>query len=182
MMKPTTLMIGLMVVWMGLLPLAKAETIYTWIDKDGVKQFSNEPPPEAIEHYQKFEAPSQSSTDQDNTQERRQSYDAMVEAAKYDAQRIEQERLNKARAREARQKQKAEKQLQVKVDAERKRLKQLIEKAQNRGLSRTYSQGMRQNKVDQFQKQLDQLKTSPQAYFDNQTTQGADATEPQSDQ
>lgn len=179
-MKSTIPIISFVVTWLCLVPLVSAESIYTWVDKKGIKQFSNEPPPADVEHYQRYESLSQSQAEQNAPQERRKSYDTMVEEAKREALRTEQERLSRERAREAAQKHDADTKLAKKVDTERQRLKGLMEKARNRGLSRTYSQGMRQNKVDSIQKQLDQLKTSPQTYFKDKAMQGSDAIKTES--
>lgn len=149
--------------------MVTAETIYTWVDKEGIRRFSNERPPEHITDYQQFDAVVSPSSDPTEAYEHRKSYDAMVKDARIESDRLERERARKETIQTAQKQHAVEKALKAKIDAERQRLEQALEKAKNRGLSKTYSQGMRKTKIDKIQKQLDRLNQSPQAYFDEKT-------------
>ncbi len=131
---------------------AFGDTIYIWTDKDGVKRFSDQPPTDV----QKFETVQgeKSGTEEENRQGLQEMYDQVErENREADQRRAQREAAHKAEAER-----KAEAAKQASIKAERDRLQQQIDALNQRGLSPTFTQGMRDNQIKALQKQIDELK------------------------
>jgi hypothetical protein len=131
-----------------------AGTIYTWTDADGVKHYSNEQPPEDNENVETIE---EVQYDQAEADRNRQEFDRMVEEASEEADRhFEQQSREKARQEEERQQRNKEVKKQQAAE-QRTRLEKQIETLRNRGLSPTFTKGMRDNLIRQLQEEIDRL-------------------------
>ncbi len=143
---------GLFLLCMAIASLAAAETIYTWTDAEGTKRFSNSPPPEGVKTFQKQTVrPSDDATQSPG--QRRSSFDRMVENATAESNQLEQRRQA---AKAAAQQREAEMEQKQQDDARRKHLEEQIEAIRKRGLSPTYSKGMRDAQIKKIQQQIDQ--------------------------
>ncbi len=144
--------IGVLTILLMTAGISLAGTIYIWTDENGVKKFSDQPPPEGVEAYETVEGEI-SKPDQG----RRPGFERMVR----DVERRNQEQNAKAkteaksRAEEQKRKQKAEK--NAPLLAERARLKKQIADLQNRGLSSTFTKGMRDNQIKERREQIEAL-------------------------
>jgi len=138
-----------------------ADTIYSWTDAQGVQRFSNNPPPEGIENFQKLEPQASPSENHRDVDERRSSYDQMVRQATVEAQQLERQRQAEAAAQAAEKKRIAEAQRKEKIKSERNRLNLQIEAINKRALGPTYTPGMKQAQIDIIKKQIDALENNP---------------------
>ena len=135
-----------------------ADTIYTWTNAQGVRHFSNTRPPDDVEKVETIEGVRL--TPGDDTQAR-QAFERMAQEAGEEADRFYKEQeQQRAQAAEARQQQQAA-QDSERIAAERARLQQEIAALEGRGLSRTFSAGMRENLIQQLQEQIDRLPKEP---------------------
>jgi hypothetical protein len=141
---------------------AFAGTIYTWTDADGVKRFSNSQPPEDAQNVQTIEEVETSGQDAGL---QRQEYDRMVEEAGKEADRHFEEQAAKQAQREKAERQNQLEEQNKRVEEELTRLNAEIEGLKNRGLSTTYTTGMRDNQIGLIQEKIDLLKSDPDAYF-----------------
>jgi hypothetical protein len=139
-----------------------AGTIYTWTDADGVKRYSNSQPPEDEENVKTIR---EIRYDQQGDDKQRQEFDQMVEQASQSADRhFKEQDEKKAQAAEAERKQ----QLQARAERmaqERAELQKAIDLLERRGLSPTFSLGMKENLIRQVQDKINQLETNPDQYF-----------------
>jgi len=102
------------------------------------------------------------------TDEARQAYDQMVDEASREADAyLEEKARERAEAEAADNAAKAD-QLDNRVQAERKRIVAEMNDVQQRGLSATFTQGMKDNLLEALEKKLDALMTDPEAYFAGQ--------------
>lgn len=149
---------------MGLLSASNAasDTIYTWTDANGIQRFSNTPP-EGVEKYQQIESQTVRPDSPEASDQRRSSYDQMVQKATQEYRQLDQERRAKEAARAAKEKRLAEERRQAKIEAERSRLLEQIEAIKNRAVSPTYPLGMKQAQIDKIQQQIDALEKNPDA-------------------
>ena len=133
---------------------ASADSIYTWTDSDGVKRYSNSQPPENTPDVQTIE---EIPYDQGNEDRNRQAFDRMVDEASQRAdQQFEQQEREKAQDAAAEQ----ERQQQARAEqvaTQRAELQKEIDAIQARGLGPTFTQGMKDNLINQIQDQIDQL-------------------------
>ena len=137
-----------------------SDAIYSWTDANGVQRFSNDPP-ENVENYQRIETNDARPDSTDNVDQRRTSYDQMVEQAVQERQRLKQEERAREEQRIAEEKRLAEERRQAKIKVERKRLMEQIAAIKNRAVSPTYPPGMKQAQIDEIQKQIDALEKNP---------------------
>jgi hypothetical protein len=144
-----------------LVATVSADTIYGWTDKQGVQRFSNDPPPEGVENFEKFDSQPSPSQYQGNANERRSSFDRMVQKASVETQQLEHQREAEAAAQAAEKKRIAEAQRKEKIQSERNRLDQQIEAINKRALGPTYTQGMKQAQIGRIKKQIDALENNP---------------------
>lgn len=138
---------------------ACADTIYQWTDKNGVEKFSNEPPPEEVVDYKIHQT--QSPQDKKNNgNNRRSTYDHMINNASEEAEQLERERKMKAASQEAQKKRIQAKNREKRIQAERQRLQRKIDALKKRGLSPTFSKGMRQSQIEKIERQIEKLETN----------------------
>jgi hypothetical protein len=144
-----------------------AQRIYTWTDSNGTLHFSNEPPPEGARNVEIIESTSSPDTTETepSESENRRAYERMVEKAKAEARELEKARKAREAAAEAEKQRRAQEARDARVEAERAKLQKEIDDIQARGLSRTFSQGMKDNLIRKVQEQIDRLEQDPDAYF-----------------
>ena len=100
--------------------------------------------------------------------EQRQAYDKMVEEATREADEYVQEKqkAHQEAAEESNSQQASA--LDERVNAERERIEGEMDAVQGRGLSSTFTQGMKDNLLQELQDQLNSLMSDPVAYFGGQ--------------
>ena len=134
-----------------------ADTIYTWKDKDGTMRFSNEPPPEGVTNYQTTTSDVTGGSDQAPVNQRRSSYDVMVEKAKKEADQSKKERQDREAAAQAKKKRIAEEKQKAQIQAQKEELEKQIEAIQNRAVSPTMPHGMKQAQIEALKKEIEKL-------------------------
>lgn len=146
--------------WVVLFLVAAAsvhsETLYKWTDSQGVQRFSNQRPPEDVDVYETIEGTREPSSSDAQRPEYRQMLNRVEQENRQSEAQARQIALE--RANEAQRKARAER--KARIDAERQVLEQQIEELKNRGLSPTFSQGMRQAQIEKIEKQIDELEAS----------------------
>ena len=159
-MQVLKLIISVAVVWLWLTwagsPRAE-DTIHTWTDEQGVRHFSDSEPMEDGRNPEIYIQGGNETPSSNQEARRRSSFDNMVESARIEANRLEQERKQAEAERKRRQKEEAEQRRQAAIEAKRGELQKKIDALMNRALSRTFSQGMRDNQIKAIQEQIDQL-------------------------
>ena len=100
--------------------------------------------------------------------EARQAYDKMVEESVKEADEYQQEEESKKKAAEAETQTQQEVAMDERVKAERKRIGAEMDAIRNRGIGSGFTQGMKDNLLEQQQDKLDQLISDPEAYFQRQ--------------
>jgi len=100
--------------------------------------------------------------------EQRQAYDRMVEESTREADEYMQERRNRTQAAETEPQAQQNSVIEEKVQAERQRIETEMGTVQGRGLGPTFTQGMKDNLLQQLQDRLDRLASDPEAYFAGQ--------------
>ena len=100
--------------------------------------------------------------------EARQAYDKMVEESVKEADEYLQEKANKKKAAEAEAQSPQEVAMDERVQAEQKRIGAEMDAIRNRGLGSGFTQGMKDNLLEQQQDKLDQLTSDPESYFEGQ--------------
>lgn len=165
-MKKIAICLPIILLWVcsGL----SAENIYNWTDKNGIRRFSDQPPPREVKQYKTIQVQPDQSSEQEPAADSRPGYDRMVEKAKGETQKDEQESIQGEASGAAEEKQNAEASMKARVEAERQRLYEKIDAINKRPLSRTYDHSFKQARIDEIQKQLDKLNNSPEEYFQNQ--------------
>lgn len=138
-----------------------AETIYTWIGKDGVMKFSNEPPPEDVKDYKTIETPDTETDNSASEGQRRSSFDQMVQQASKEADTSNDQRIKEAAAKAQEQQRIAEEKRKAQRQAERKQLETQIEAIEKRAVSRTYPNGMKQAQIEALRKEIEKLERGP---------------------
>ena len=131
---------------------APAATIYIWTDADGVKHFSDQPPPEGIEDYDVTQGEINRSDS-----EQREGFKQMMQEVEQDNQQADQEREAKKAGQAAAEQEKKADEQQARVQAERDRLQKKIDALNNRALSTTFTEGMRQNQIDAIMKEMEKI-------------------------
>lgn len=132
---------------------APAATIYIWTDADGVKHFSDQPPPEGTEDYDVAQGViDRSGSDQ------REGFKQMMQEVEQDNQQADQEREVKKAEQAAAEKEKKAAEEQARIQAERDLLQKEIDALNNRALSTTFTEGMRQNQIDAIRKEMEKIK------------------------
>ncbi|MDA8138431.1 MAG: DUF4124 domain-containing protein [Desulfobacteraceae bacterium] len=132
---------------------AFADSIYVWTDEKGVKNFSDQPP-EGVKNYQKIE---NDGTETPSDENLRPKYQEMLERVKQESSESDQRKAQEAAARQAEEERAAQAQKDAKKQAERDRLQKQIDELKNRAVSPTFSKGMRDNLIQELQKQIDAL-------------------------
>ena len=136
---------------------AAAGTIYSWTDADGKQRFSDQPPPDTVKEFKTIQTAPGASGQSNSPAERRSSYDQMVEDARQESRQTEQKRREEAEARALQEKREAEAQRKARTEPERQRIKKEIQELEKRGLSPTFSQGMKQARIEKLREQLKKL-------------------------
>lgn len=145
-----------------------AGTIYTWIDADGVKRYSNSQPPEGVENIQSIP---EIQYDQRGDDQSRQTYDRMVEDASQRAeQAVEQQARQKAQEAQAERTQRLKAQAQQ-IEEKRAKLQKNIDALEGRALSPTFSMGQKEYLIKQVQEKINQLESNPDGYPSQQPPQ-----------
>ena len=133
---------------------ALAGTIYTWTDANGVKRYSNQQPPEDADNVQTMDEVEYDSTGADSN---RQEFDRMVEKASEEADR-QIEAQDRKKEQQAKQQNRLQQEAHARQVAEEKaRLMNEIEALRNRALGPTFTQGMRDNLIQQIREKIDRL-------------------------
>jgi signal transduction histidine kinase len=133
---------------------ATADTLYKWVDRNGVQNFSNQPPPAEVESYEIIEGVGE--TDKDGGE--RASYQMMMERVQEENRRSEALEKQKAQERAEKEKHKAEAEREKRINEERQRLERRIDDIKNRALGPNFTEGMRRAQIEEIQKQIDELK------------------------
>lgn len=131
---------------------AIADTIYIWTDEKGVKRFSNQPP-EGVENFETVEG-----TRSKPEEQTRPGLEKLVEEVKRENQETERQREQEEALRKAEEKRKAAEEKNTRVQTERAQLQKQIDELNNRALSPTFTQGMRDNQIRMIQEKMDALK------------------------
>jgi hypothetical protein len=131
---------------------APAATIYIWTDADGVKHFSDQPPPQGTEDYDV----AQGVIDPSGT-EQRDGFKQMMKEVEQESMQADQEREAKKAAQAATEKEKKADEQQARIHAERDKLQKKIDALNNRALSTTFTEGMRQNQIDAILKEMEKI-------------------------
>ncbi len=156
---------ALLIIVLWVYPGFAAENIYNWTDQNGIRRFSDQPPPLNVKQYKTIQVqPDQSSGEQPGM-DNRPGYEGMVEKVKSEMLQREKERMQEEAAKATEEKRKAESDMKARVEAERQRLNKKIDAVNKRPLSRTYDQSFKQARIDEIQKQIDRLNNSPEEYF-----------------
>ena len=160
--------ISALIILLWVYPGFAAENIYNWTDKNGIKRFSDQPPPLNVKQYKTIQVPPDKSSGQQPAVDNRPGYESMVENVKSETRQHEQESMKEEALKAAEEKRKAESDTKARVEAERQRLNEQIDVINKRPLSRTYDQSFKQARINEIQKQLDRLNNSPEEYFQSQ--------------
>lgn len=150
-------LIGILV-WV---PASNAD-IYSWIDKNGVKYYGNEPPENATDLKLLFkEEPHDAAADQQRTDKENR------EAVELIRQLDEEEQRQAAEARKsaAETEQNRPSTMQERVDAERKRLENEIAELEEKPLSYFGSQKNKRVRIGYYRYRLEDLMKDPEKYF-----------------
>ncbi len=95
----------------------------------------------------------------------RQAYDKMVEESVKEADDYLQGKESQKKAADAQAQSKQDSVLSEKIEAEVQRIQAEMDTISNRGLGPTFTQGMKDNQLDQLQDKLNQLNSDPEGYF-----------------
>lgn len=147
----------------------QAEKVYMWTSPEGTRHFSNEPPPEGTKNVEIVESiqPPDAGAAGHTVDHNRQAYDKIVEKAKSEARQMETDRKAKKAAVDAEKKRRIEQERDARINAERAKLQKEIDAINARGLSPTFSQGMKDNLIKKVQNRIDILEKDPEMYFKN---------------
>lgn len=159
---------SVLIIVLWVCPGLAAENIYNWTDENGIKRFSDQPPPLNVKQYKTIQIPPDQSSGQQPGVDNRPGYESMVEKVKSETLQREQESMKEEASKGAEEKRKAESGMKARVEAERQRLNEKIDTINKRPLSRTYDQSFKQARINEIQKQLDRLNNSPEEYFQSQ--------------
>ena len=97
--------------------------------------------------------------------EARKAYDKMVEEATREADEYVQEKQKEQQAAAADTRVQKDDAFEGRVQAESQRIRKEMEIVQGRGLSSTFTQGMKDNLLKELQGKLNLLVSDPEAYF-----------------
>ena len=100
--------------------------------------------------------------------EARQAYNKMVEESVKEADEYLQETENRKKAADAQSQSMQDSALTERIQAEAQRIQTEMDAVSNRGLGPTFSQGMKDNLLQQLQDKRDRLTSDPEAYFGGQ--------------
>lgn len=132
---------------------APAATIYIWTDADGVKHFSDQPPPEGTDNYDVAQGVIDRSGD-----DQREGFKQMMQEVDQENRRADQARESKKAEQAAAEKEKKADEQQARIQAERDRLQKKIDALNKRALSPTFTEGMRQSQIEAILKEMEKIK------------------------
>ena len=141
-------------------PCLADENIYTWIDNNGVKRFSDRQPDD-VKHYDTIRISPGQSEYGTPAGGSRPEYDQMIESIRQEKQQTEQERIQVGADRAAEEKRDEDARKKDRVEAERRQLQEKIDDLKKRPAGRAYSQSLKNARIEEIEKQLDKLKNSP---------------------
>jgi chromosome segregation ATPase len=141
-----------LIVLLAVAASANGGTIYIWTDENGVKRFSDAPPPKGIENYETAVGSTSKPAEG-----QREGLTKMLEEQEQQSREEDAKKEAAEAAQAAEQKRKAQAEEKARIQPERDRLQKQINDLQNRALSPTFTEGMRQNQIEKIQKQIDAL-------------------------
>ncbi|GAB6904644.1 exported hypothetical protein [Desulfosarcina cetonica] len=148
-----------MALWCG---AVMAGSVYTWTDADGVKRFSDSPPPEDAKDVQTIdEIPNNPQAEK----QQRQDYNRMVDKASQAADRQLKEEAEKKAMEAEKEADRRKAELDSRVVAEREKLQKEIDAIKGRALGPTFSPGQKAAMIEKVQKKIDSLERDPKGYF-----------------
>jgi rhamnose utilization protein RhaD (predicted bifunctional aldolase and dehydrogenase) len=100
--------------------------------------------------------------------EARQAYDKMVEEATQEADEYLEEKQKQMDDAKRQSRVKKDAELQARIQAEQERILKQQQAVRNRGLGPDFTQGMKDNLLQELQQRLDRLNRDPEAYFADQ--------------
>jgi hypothetical protein len=157
--------ISVLVVILWICPCFAGENIYTWTDKNGVKRFSDQPPPDA--EYETITIPPDRPEGGVVSGGTRPNYEHMIESIRQEKLQTEQKRVQAEADCADKEKLDAEIRKKELIEAERKSLQKKIDDAKRRPTGRAFSQNVKNARIGEIEKQLERLKNSPDEYFQN---------------
>jgi len=163
-MKRAAIYVFIVILWVC--PCLADENIYTWIDKNGVKRFSDRQPDD-VKHYDTIRISPDQSEFGAPAGESRPEYDQMIENIRQEKQLTEQERIQAGADRVSEEKRGEEARKKERIEAERRQLQEKIDDLKKRPTGRAYSQSLKNARIGEIEKQLDKLKNAPDEYFKN---------------
>jgi chromosome segregation ATPase len=156
-------LIGILV-WV---PASNADDIYSWIDKNGVKYYGNEPPENATDLKLLFkEQPHNAAADQQRSEKENREAVELIRQLDEEEQRQAAEATKKAAEAE----QNRPPTMQERVDAERKRLENKIAELEEKPLSYFGSQKNKRVRIGYYRYRLEDLMQNPEKYFKHPTS------------
>jgi colicin import membrane protein len=144
--------------------LVASETIFVWTDRNGVRHFSDQPPPEGAVKTDQIET-QLSEASRTLPDQRRQAIEQMTEEYRREALEAEQKRLQKEQEQNQARERRQQDQLREKIEAERQRLLDENANIRGRAVNRTLTQGMKNAQIEALEKKLAILESDPQVYF-----------------
>ena len=154
--------------------------IYEWTDKNGVKYFSNQPPPEHADDakviFKEYET--NTAADQKQTQSKQHDLDNLMQQNQADEQRSEAESPNDQQGTEQNQQLSREERIQ----AERERLEKQIADLEEKPLSYFGSAKNKRARIGYYRYRLDTLTRNPDEYFNTPQTFEGNVKEPEDGQ
>ena len=161
-MKRSAVLVFIIMLWVC--PCLAGENIYTWTDNNGVKRFSDRQPDD-VKHYDTIRiSPDQSKYGVPDGGSRSE-YDQMIERVRQEQQQTEQERFQAGADRATEEKRDEDAHKKERIEAERRQLQEKLDDLKKRPTGRTYSQSLKNARIEEIEKQLDKLKNSPDEYF-----------------
>jgi Skp family chaperone for outer membrane proteins len=139
-----------------------AGTIYTWTGADGVRRYSNSPPPEGVDNVKTIDELQGDPAEEGRA---REEFNRMVDEANRQAdEQIADQEKAKARAAAAEENRK-QNSLAERVAAERKALQAEIDSIAARALGPTFSAGQKAAMIKALQDKINRMVRDPEAYF-----------------
>ena len=139
--------------------------MYYWVDENGVKNFSNDPPPKGVEYKKVGEAVSSETPADEQTQAKEtEALDALIkdldetEKENEEAEKLKRQSLNQSDSNEAPTRQEI-------IEKERKKLEDTIEHLQNLPPESFANSRSRNVIIGEYKYKLMQLNSSPKKYF-----------------
>lgn len=133
--------------------------IYTWTDKNGVKQFSDQVPDEVDTYELITSDPSQeNSADSGSEKNARPAYERMILDVQNENRRTDLENEQAEKDRQKAKAQQAQMEKEAKQEAQRQQIQKKIDALNQRALSPTFSKGMRDSQIKTLQEQMEAIK------------------------